>query len=89
MSHDDNMKMVEDFLSGTATCDNVVAQFLKTRHTKKMEELKAVRERLSQAQEMVRKLESETYILVGAVRECVDQLSEVLSGRESETETQE
>lgn len=87
--NDEKMKMVEDFLAGSLDCDNPTAHFLKGRVNKKHEELKSVQERLAQAREMVKKLESEGIGLAGAIRECVEQLSEVLSPPETKPETQE
>lgn len=77
--NEEQMKIVADFLQGKFESSDPIAKFLRKRHLKRMEDLKAVQERHKQAMEMLTKLEKQGLALEGALQECVEQLAEVLS----------
>lgn len=74
------MEKVRDFLTGNfIVISNPTASFLKERHEKKVKEYETLSGRLDQAKQMIAQLESQRCACEGAIRECIEQLVDVLS----------
>lgn len=78
MTDEEKMKILEDILLEKIPAPSPEAAFIVSRHKKKRAELQSVVSRIDELQKNLESLKSDGIRIHGALRECVEQLSEVI-----------